>query len=187
MGLLSEGEPMEWEEMVAWQAHVRKYGVEQFIRLYNRLKDEKGRTLKWGDEVEYIIVKLDHKAKAARVSLRADELLKQLVQPEERMKEEEKLNGGSSVELRSLWRPEYASYMVEGTPGGPYGGSTNYFNTVEHNMRLRRRELEDLLEEDEVCVSISAFPRLGCPGFTVPETKPDPENSFTRLLPPSLH
>ena len=49
---------MEWEEMVAWQAHVRfnsimrsltkqdetydyhtrKYGVEQFIRLYNRLK-----------------------------------------------------------------------------------------------------------------------------------------------------
>jgi len=182
MGLLSEGEPMEWEDMVAWQAHVRKYGVEQFIRLYNRLKDEKGRTLKWGDEVEYIIVKLDDKAKAARVSLRADELLKQLVQPEERMKKEEKLNGSSSVELRSLWRPEYASYMVEGTPGGPYGGSTNYFNTVEHNMRVRRRELEDLLEEDEVCVSISAFPRLGCPGFTVPETKPNPENSFTRSL-----
>merc|ERR1719402_1127849 len=49
-------------------------------------------------------------------------------------------------------------------------------------MRLRRRELEDLLEEDEICVSISAFPRLGCPGFTVPETKPDPENSFTRSL-----
>ena len=23
MGLLSEGEPMEWEDMVAWQAHVR--------------------------------------------------------------------------------------------------------------------------------------------------------------------
>ena len=57
--------------------------------------------------MEYIIVKLDHKvhflssscwckdvdrdrtqAKAARVSLRADELLKQLVQPEERMKKE---------------------------------------------------------------------------------------------------
>ena len=67
---------------------------------------------------------------------------------------QEKLNGSSSVELRSLWRPEYASYMVniipinthtivvqfkvEGTPGGPYGGSTNYFNTVEHNMRVRR-------------------------------------------------
>ena len=25
---------------------------------------------------------------------------------------QEKQNGGSTVELRSLWRPEYASYMV---------------------------------------------------------------------------
>ena len=38
MGLLSEGQPMEWEDMKAWQKHVRKYGVEQFIKLYNRLK-----------------------------------------------------------------------------------------------------------------------------------------------------
>ena len=38
MGLLSEGEPLEWEEMKDWQTHVRKYGVEQFIRLYNKLK-----------------------------------------------------------------------------------------------------------------------------------------------------
>ena len=38
MGLLSEGAPMEWEDMVEWQKHVRKYGVEQFIRLYNKLK-----------------------------------------------------------------------------------------------------------------------------------------------------
>lgn len=173
---------MEWEDMAVWQEHVRKHGVQQFIRLYNKLKDERGRTLKWGDEVEYIIVKLDHAAKAARVSLRADELLGKLIVPEEKMKEEVKDHGVSSVELRSLWRPEYASYMVEGTPGGPYGGATNYFNTVEHNMRVRRKELEDLLEEDEICVSISAFPRLGCPGFTVPPTAPHPDTSFTRSL-----
>ena len=28
----------EWPDMVGWQEHVRKYGVEQFIRLYNKLK-----------------------------------------------------------------------------------------------------------------------------------------------------
>jgi len=173
---------MEWEDMAVWQKHVRKHGVQQFVRLYNKLKDERGRTLKWGDEVEYIIVKLDHAAKAARVSLRADELLGKLIVPEEKMKEEVADHGSSSVELRSLWRPEYASYMVEGTPGEPYGGATNYFNTVEHNMRVRRKELEDLLEEDEICVSISAFPRLGCPGFTVPPTAPHPDTSFTRSL-----
>ena len=38
MGLLSEGEPLDWEEMKKWQEHVRRYGVEQFIRLYNKLK-----------------------------------------------------------------------------------------------------------------------------------------------------
>lgn len=32
---------MEWEDMVEWQKHVRKYGVEQFIRLYNKLKVKK--------------------------------------------------------------------------------------------------------------------------------------------------
>ena len=73
--------------MVGWQEHVRKYGVEKFIRLYNKLKvidglftrsmhcsvvvlvhlylclqNDSGRGLKWGDEVEYIIVKLDHAA-----------------------------------------------------------------------------------------------------------------------------
>jgi len=182
MGLLSEGEPLEWDEMVGWQEHVRRHGVDQFIRLYNRLKDDRGRHLKWGDEVEYIIVNLDHQEKKARVSLRAKELLDQLIEPEEQMKDELQRTGKSEVELSSLWRPEYASYMVEGTPGAPYGGSTNYFNTVEHNMRLRRRELETLLLEGEICVSTSSFPRLGCPGFTFPETFPDPENSFTRSL-----
>ena len=66
--------------------------MEQFIRLYNKLKvivytinalqccsvdvfifmqNDSGRGLKWGGELEYIIVKLDHKQKKARVSLRA--------------------------------------------------------------------------------------------------------------------
>ena len=94
--------------------------------------------MKWGDEVEYIIVKLDHNTKKATVSLRAETLLKRLTVPEEKMKKQLDVTGETDIKLESLWRPEYASYMVEGTPGQPYGGSTNYFNTVEHNMRVRR-------------------------------------------------
>jgi len=184
MGLLSAGEPMTWEEMKAWQDHVRHHGVKQFIRLYNRLKDEKGRVLKWGDEVEYIIVKLDHKEKKARLSLRADELLKQLAEPENAMMAEVAEKGSSDIELHSHWCPEYASYMVEGTPGIPYMGGMSYFNTVEHNMRLRRKELENLLQEDEIAVSLSTYPRLGCPDFTVPPFSPHPNSpdSFTKSL-----
>lgn len=127
-------------------------------------------------------MKLDHEAKVARLSLRAKELLEQLGRPEEEMLRQVRSEGRSDIKLASLWRPEYASYMVEGTPGVPYGGSTNFFNTVEHNMRTRRQELEQLLDQDEICVSTSSFPRLGCPGFTSPEFLPDPANSFTRSL-----
>ena len=143
----------------------------------DNVQNDSGRGLKWGDEVEYIIVKLDHENKKARVSLRAATLLDQLTKPEENMK---KMENPDMKLLPSLWRPEYASYMVEGTPGYPYGGSLNFFNTVEHNMRARRQELEQLLEEDEHCFSISSFPRLGCPDFTSPPTLPDPVHSFTR-------
>jgi len=177
MGLLSEGEPIDWQDMKSLQQHVRQYGVEQFIRHYNKLKDDSRRGLKWGDEVEYSIVKLDHKAKVARVSLRAEELLEQLGRPEEEMLRQVDSEGRSDIKLASLWRPEYASYMVESTPGVPYES----FNTVEQNMRNRRQEVEQLLEKDEICVTTS-FPRLGCPGFTSPEFSPDPVNSFTRSL-----
>lgn len=63
--------------------------------------------LKWGDEVEYMIIKFDDEKQTAQVSLRALEILDQL--------QEKELKDPSSV--KSLWRPEYAAYMVEGTPG----------------------------------------------------------------------
>ena len=45
--------------------------------------------------MEYIIVKLDHEAKAARVSLRAEELLATLIVPEEAWKLEVREKGVS--------------------------------------------------------------------------------------------
>ncbi|KAK7930773.1 hypothetical protein WMY93_007168 [Mugilogobius chulae] len=46
----------------------------------------------------------------------------------------------------TLWRPEYGSYMIEGHQGS-------------HN---------------ETLATVTAFPRLGCPGFTRPEHAPTP-------------
>ena len=42
--------------------------------------------------------------------------------------------------VAALWRPEYAAYMVEGTPGRPYGHRMAHFNMVEANMRFRFME-----------------------------------------------
>ena len=126
MGLLSEGHPLSWEKTKELAEHVRIHGAKQFIALYNRLKGRKGDVLKWGDEVnraksvqrkmrtatfsfqvEYMVLKVSDVEKTVRVSIRAKELLAELQKPE---------NEGKTP-LRSLWRPEYGSYMVEGTPG----------------------------------------------------------------------
>ena len=55
MGLLSEGQPLSWEETKALADHVRKHGVQQFIHLWRKLETRKGDVLKWGDEVEYVL------------------------------------------------------------------------------------------------------------------------------------
>lgn len=78
MGLLSEGRPLSWEETKALADHVRKHGIEQFISLYARLRDRQGDILKWGDEVEYILVKFDEEQQTAKVSLTAVDLLHEL-------------------------------------------------------------------------------------------------------------
>lgn len=59
----------------------------------------------------------------------------------------------------TLWRPEYASYMIEGTPGQPYGGTMSEFNTVEGNMKKRRREASSVLNQNQTLCTITSFPR----------------------------
>ncbi|KAJ6635583.1 Glutamate--cysteine ligase [Pseudolycoriella hygida] len=174
MGLLTEGSPLSWEETKKLSKHVQQHGIEQFIHLYERLRDRQGDILKWGDEVEYILVKFDDENKTAQVSLRAAEVLAKLNE-----KEMADPNG-----VKSLWRPEYGAYMVEGTPGKPYGGLLAHFNVVEANMRYRRQEVTELLPAGETVMSITSFPRLGTIGFTYPihQTTPDDENSSARSL-----
>lgn len=166
MGLLSEGSPLSWEETKALAQHVREHGIEQFINMYARLRDRQGDMLKWGDEVEYIIVRFDEEKEEVQVSLRAQEMLAVLNEKE----------AADPQGVKSLWRPEYGAYMIEGTPGKPYGGLLAHFNVVEANMRYRRLEVAEMLPQGEHVMSITNFPRLGCPNFTFPPAKPTPED-----------
>lgn len=150
MGLLTEGSPLSWEETKRLASHVREHGILQFINLYKRLRDRQGDVLKWGDEVEYIIVKFLDDKKEAKVSLRAQEILSVLNEREH----------ADPDGVKSLWRPEYGAYMIEGTPGKPYGGLLAHFNIVEANMKHRREEVSQLLKADEFVMSLTSFPRL---------------------------
>ncbi|XP_059794964.1 glutamate--cysteine ligase catalytic subunit isoform X3 [Balaenoptera ricei] len=164
MGLLSQGSPLSWEETQRHADHVRRHGILQFLHIYHAVKDRHKDVLKWGDEVEYMLVSFDHENKKAQLVLSGEELLETLQEKGER----------TNPNHPTLWRPEYGSYMIEGTPGQPYGGTMSEFNTVEDNMRKRRKEATSLLGENQALCTITSFPRLGCPGFTLPEFKPNP-------------
>ncbi|XP_063851071.1 glutamate--cysteine ligase catalytic subunit-like [Scylla paramamosain] len=172
MGLLSEGTPLTWPQTKQYADHVREHGIRQFINQYHQLKGRQGDCLKWGDEIEYMIIKLDHKNRRAQLSLRSSELLEVLREAEET----------NPKEVRSLWHPEYAEYTLEGTPGQPYGSLVQHFNIVEHNMSFRRSEVQSLLQPDEVILTLTNFPRLGCPDFTFPPTQADPTSGASRSL-----
>uniref|UniRef100_A0A8C3WJ25 Glutamate--cysteine ligase n=1 Tax=Catagonus wagneri TaxID=51154 RepID=A0A8C3WJ25_9CETA len=164
MGLLSQGSPLSWEETKRHADHVRRHGILQFLHIYHAVKDRHKDVLKWGDEVEYMLVSFDHENKKVQLVLSGEELLETLQEKGER----------TNPNHPTLWRPEYGSYMIEGTPGQPYGGTMSEFNTVEDNMRKRRKEATSLLGENQALCTVTSFPRLGCPGFTLPEYKPSP-------------
>ncbi|XP_047144925.1 glutamate--cysteine ligase catalytic subunit isoform X1 [Hydra vulgaris] len=158
MGLLTVGTPLSWEDTKKYAEKIKKHGILQFINLYKNLKDRQRDTLKWGDEIEYTLIYIDHKNKSARLLLKCSDILHVL-------QEEENNNPGSN---QNAWRMEYADYMVEGTPGQPFGGCLKQFNRVEASMRSRREELMRVLKENETVICFASFPRIGCPGFTEP-------------------
>jgi glutamate--cysteine ligase catalytic subunit len=104
-----------------------------------------------------MLVKFDHINKKVRVSLRAHQIF-------DVMDKREAEEGDNRA---VLWRPEFGAYMIEGTPGKPYGvinqlgsGLLSYFNVVEANMKARREEVQSLLGEDEALLCITSFPRF---------------------------
>uniref|UniRef100_A0A8D2B731 Glutamate--cysteine ligase n=1 Tax=Sciurus vulgaris TaxID=55149 RepID=A0A8D2B731_SCIVU len=148
MGLLSQGSPLSWEETQRYADHVRRHGILQFLHIYHAVKDRHKDVLKWGDEVEYMLVSFDHENKKVQLVLSGEDVLETLQEKGER----------TNPNHPTLWRPEYGSYMIEGTPGQPYGGTMSEFNTVEDNMRKRRKEATSVLEENQALCTITSFP-----------------------------
>lgn len=165
MGLLSKGTPLAWKDTKKFAEHVKKHGIIQFINLYRKLKNRQRDLLKWGDEIEYTLVYLDHEKKEARLLLKCNEYLPVL-------QEDEDNNPGQNA---NAWRMEYANYMIEGTPGQPFGGCLTQFNRVEKSMKTRREELERMLQRpNESVICFASFPRIGCPNFTEPSYETSP-------------
>ena len=185
MGLLSLGTPLRWEEAAKYADHVRTNGIEQLLNAFNRVQERPQDGLRWGDEVEYLLVKVDPESHSARVTIRAEEVLASLHAEMKQKMQFMSVNGccqqfeespipipspldesgrrrKSSDTFTAIWHPEYARYMLESTPAYPYGESVQDLLCVEKSMRMRRLQVEGLLKHNERLLSMGNFPRLGC-------------------------
>ncbi|KAJ3270551.1 hypothetical protein HK104_004897, partial [Borealophlyctis nickersoniae] len=175
MGLLSLGTPLPWDEAKQYADHVRKHGIIQFLNIWNRIKTRRKDHLLWGDEIEYIVVYYDEKEKQAKLSLRAHDALEKL-----QAAELDALARGVIPE--SSWKPEYGRYMLEGTPGEPYGATLDHLLDVEENMRKRRALAKSFLGPNEALFTFTAFPRLGACNFLEPHAQPTPDRGASHSL-----
>lgn len=167
MGLLSAGTPLDWDETKKNAQVVREQGIREFLKTYTRFKDERNYPFKWGDEIEFSIVRFDHENKRAQLSLRGEYLL-------DRLHDENDASAPPALRNSNvLYHPEYASYMIESTPKRPFDSDLNSFKFLEDNMASRRRFVQELLDQDEAIMAITNFPRIGCPNFTSPAFTPN--------------
>ncbi|XP_055329199.1 glutamate--cysteine ligase catalytic subunit-like [Paramacrobiotus metropolitanus] len=179
MGLLTKGSALSWEETQRYRDYVKKHGILQFINLYKKLKERENDEFKWGDEIEYMLVHFDNEHKKAQLALVATEVLPKLMQPEN-----EAIKKGEEDLLSALWRPEYGNFMIESAPGTPNTSDLECFSKVEDNMRVRRSEANAVMKEDDFVMTLTNFPRNGCPDFTFPASRCTPldTKSFLRSL-----
>ncbi|OMH85297.1 Glutamate-cysteine ligase catalytic subunit [Zancudomyces culisetae] len=160
MGLLSLGTPLDWQEAKKHAEFIRKNGIEQFLHVYNQIKDKNRDNLLWGDEIEYLVVELDPEAKKARLLNENYKIIERLQQDEIDYLENAEKGIKSSPPL-ALWRPEYGDFMIEGTPGEPYGSNLKDLLTVEKSMQYRRNRANSELKKNQAALSITAYPKMG--------------------------
>jgi glutamate--cysteine ligase catalytic subunit len=177
MGLLSLGTPLPWEQSREYAEHVRTQGLEQLVKMFKAAYGRQDDGYLWGDEVEYILVKMDDKRQRATLSIDKDSVLTDL-------------NEGGSMEKLVVegnvnFHPEYGRFMLEATPLAPYNGDElSDYLYVERNMNVRRDLAVIALEDPSIKpLTITVYPLMGRGEFTSPPAEVNGESSQSLFLP----
>ncbi|KAG0144766.1 hypothetical protein CROQUDRAFT_46841 [Cronartium quercuum f. sp. fusiforme G11] len=163
MGLLSLGTAFDWPEASQHSNRVRQLGIQQLIKLYHSNRSRTFDELLWGDEIEYLLITIDHDLKQVKLSLtqlQTLELLRSTLLT---------LPLPSSVDVLPTFHQEYGRFMLESTPGKPYGPKLKDLIKVEIDMRYRRKLAQSSLKSNQLPITLTSFPRLGVTeSFTIP-------------------
>nr|OQO17965.1 Glutamate--cysteine ligase [Rachicladosporium sp. CCFEE 5018] len=174
MGLLAVGTPLEWSEAKKVASHVREWGIEQLLAIWNNAKGKERDMLLWGDEIEYLVVAYDDDKRTVKLSLRQADILEALATDKELLKQ-----GGGVPDLARgsvkagktapVFHPEFGRFMLEATPGEPWGIGFKDLLDVEPDMKWRRKIAKEHMEAREYPITLTTFPRLGNKNSLTPD------------------
>ncbi|KAF1815241.1 GCS-domain-containing protein [Eremomyces bilateralis CBS 781.70] len=191
MGLLALGTPLEWPEAKKKAAQVREWGIEQLLATWNRAKGKERDALLWGDEVEYLVVCFDDEHRKVRLSLRQSDILEALASNEKLVKE-----GGGVHDVKRgvptngycapVFHAEFGRFMLEATPGKPWGIGFKDLLDVELNMKLRREIAKEHMSDTEFPMTVTTFPRLGLGDYITPYYPPSGEKLRSQYVPDEI-
>ncbi|KAK4200664.1 putative glutamate--cysteine ligase [Triangularia verruculosa] len=174
MGLLALGTALDWPEAKTRAHHVRAWGIKQLLEIWNKAKVKERDAMLWGDEVEYLVVTYSKDEPKVLLSLRQADILAALADDKTLAKEvtPPASPGGTKPKEKypsPVFHPEFGRFMLEATPGKPWGIDFKELLHVEPDMKLRRAIAKDHMLPNEYPITLTTFPRIGSPGvFTDP-------------------
>ncbi|KAF2759014.1 glutamate-cysteine ligase [Pseudovirgaria hyperparasitica] len=185
------GTPLEWPEAKKIANQVRGWGIEQLLTTWRRAKGKERDALLWGDEVEYLVVCFDEENRRVRLSLRQADILQALAEDEKLLKQ-----GGSVPDVQTgnpkpekcapTFHPEFGRFMLEATPGKPWGIGFKELLDVEPDMKWRRQIAKEHMGGTEYPITLTTFPRLGRPDCTVPSYETSGPKLRSQFLPDEI-
>ncbi|ODV86821.1 hypothetical protein CANARDRAFT_6389 [[Candida] arabinofermentans NRRL YB-2248] len=180
MGLLSVGTPLEWKDTRNYAEHVRDNGTIQLINCFKAAINRNNDKFLWGDEVEYMLVKIDDDSKTAKLAIDKDYILTSLNEDGEHYQK--------ALDSNVIFHPEYGRFMIEATPLKPYDGENlDDYLYVEKNMQLRRAISNNELDDSTIKpLTLTSFPRMGVEDFTFPKAEPNGNASKSLFLPDEI-
>ncbi|KAK4546775.1 Zn finger-containing GTPase- Activating Protein for ARF [Oleoguttula mirabilis] len=191
MGLLAEGTPLDWPEAKKVAGHVREWGIEQLLAIWRRAKGKERDALLWGDEIEYLVVTFDDDKREVKLSLRQADILKALANDEKLLKQ-----GGGVPELAvghkksgktaPTFHPEFGRFMLEATPGAPWGIGFKDLLDVEPDMKWRREIANDHMYASEYPITMTTFPLLGDKKSITPWYPPSGPSLRSQFVPDEI-
>ncbi|KAF1927634.1 glutamate-cysteine ligase [Didymella exigua CBS 183.55] len=192
MGLLAIGTPLEWPEAKKVASHVRSWGIEQLLAIWRDYRGKERDALLWGDEIEYLVVCYDQNNHKVRLSLRQADILTALATDERLLAE-----GGGVPDVQTgdtkgianpapVFHPEFGRFMLEATPGKPWGIGFKDLLDVEPNMKWRRKIAKEHMEANEYPITLTTFPRLGNKDTLVPDYPPSGPKLRSQFVPDEI-